>query len=65
MYFDEALMSHPGALLLCAFVCGATDLYFVGDFMQIPFVSRLPDFYLRYTSLPNLVKLTSGLSLSC
>ncbi|APG77560.1 RdRp [Beihai barnacle virus 2] len=51
LFIDEAMMQHPGMVVLAAHLSGAAEVYAYGDRCQIPFVNRARQFYVKYTNL--------------
>jgi len=44
VWFDEGLMPHAGAVLICAFELQANEINILGDKKQIPYICRLNGF---------------------
>nr|QQM16261.1 putative replicase [Mohsystermes virus] len=51
IHCDEGLMVHPSVIILVSHLAKASIARVYGDRKQIPFISRVPEFTLRHTSL--------------
>nr|BBJ37187.1 152-kDa protein [Japanese soil-borne wheat mosaic virus] len=51
VHFDEALMTHAGAVYFCADLLGARKVICQGDSQQIPFVNRVESIKLQFAKL--------------
>nr|AQZ55414.1 ORF1 [Castlerea virus] len=64
LFIDEALMSHPGQLFYAIAMSGATDVKFLGDVLQIPYVNRTPAYTTKYHKLASFVPIVETLYVS-
>jgi len=64
IWVDEALMSHAGAVFMCAKFSGASKAYLIGDRFQIPYVARLPGIVLNHHSLCDVLPVAHTLNVS-
>lgn len=64
MWFDEALMKHPGEIVLAAFYSKCSEVKLLGDIAQIPFICRLPMIDLKYHKLTSIAPITQELSVT-
>lgn len=64
VWFDEALMSHFGTILLACAKAHCSRAVLIGDKNQIPFIGRLSGIELRYRDASKFLPITRELSIS-
>lgn len=64
MWVDEALMAHCGDIFIAATMYNSEKIYNLGDFLQVPYFCRIPDYRVGFQSLLNVGKITETLSIS-
>nr|WPV62218.1 MAG: non-structural polyprotein [Wufeng rodent hepe-like virus 1] len=64
LFIDEAMMQHPGMILIAAKLSNAANVYAYGDRCQIPFVNRARQFQVLYKNLADYFDTTAHLMTS-